>query len=244
MEAGKSDWSKKKSVVTIGLIASILGIVAWLTGKTSLPEWLGQPADDSSYGSRPTTAATPTTEPEPDTPPASPSPLLARSPSSAPSSPKPPPPPRQVLLASLEPVNTGSDVELGPAELGKRQHTRSVVHHCSGFCHESEGVIEYNLGGKYSWFQATVGVDNNAQDGQQVGTFEVWVDGERVGEPVTTRLGQPKQIRVSVADGFRLRLVSKRPDTESNPIQAGANAAAGVSNGLPHLAWGDPKLIP
>jgi hypothetical protein len=51
------------------------------------------------------------------------------------------------------------------------------------------------------------------------------------------------ELRVEVTGVLRLRLVAYRTGTTGSPLMAGARIAGGLSNHLPEVAWGDPRLL-
>jgi hypothetical protein len=155
-------------------------------------------------------------------------------------------PPSTTLLGSLEPINVGLDVDTEQnVQLGGVPYLHSVWHNCFAFCNDQVGTIEYNLGGNYRQFTATIGVTDDAGEIEQVGAFTVLLDGSPAGSWVA-KFGEPQEISVDVAGALRLELQSGRPGTvagsPADAAMAGANAAVGVSNGLPSLAWGSPLL--
>ncbi|MFI2663581.1 NPCBM/NEW2 domain-containing protein [Micromonospora carbonacea] len=216
-------------LTVIGLIADLMGIVSFVTGKNG-PE-LVAPASPSAGVTGPpalgvTSTAPPTTAPQPQ------------------ATPEPPAEPTvtTVYATDLDLLNRASDIDVGSAEIQGAHYGHSVVYRCSVFCNSPRGTVEFNLGGRYRTFEATVGVLDDAQDADQVGYFEVFVDGSPV-KKVSATLGKPRSMRIDLPpDAVRLKLLAYRTDTVDNPLQAGANVAGGRSNGLPELAWGDPRL--
>jgi len=222
------------ALAVVGLIADILGIVGFVTGKTG-PELVAPaPAPASAGTGRPAQSfAVPVPSPTAPAAPESPSP--SPSPSGGPEIGK-------VYAADLDLLNQASDVDVGPAEIKGEHYGHSIVFRCSLYCDSPEGVVEFNLGGRYETFEATVGVLDDAEDAEQVGHFEVFVDGSSA-KSLTATLGKPRSIKIDLpADAMRLKLLAYRPDTVKSPLMAGANAAGGRSNGLPELAWGNPRL--
>lgn len=157
-------------------------------------------------------------------------------------------PPADTLLTSLAAINTDLDVKLDRVvSLNGTPYMHSIVYRCSDFCNEPSASVEYDLGRKYSQFTAVIGVSDDTQETDQTGTFEVFLDDGLVGT-WTASFGSPQQISADVSGGLRLRLEWARSGTvaggPADAIQAGANAAVGVSNGLPDLAWAQPTLLP
>lgn len=135
-----------------------------------------------------------------------------------------------IFLTDLKPVDKSyymkDDISL---ELGGKAFPNSIHHKHEGSFDRNEFLfIEYNLSKKYSSFTATVGVNDEAEKGDQVGVFIVYVDGREAGR-WESRLGDPKKIEIPVSGAQRIRL-------ESGP--------ADVDNLKPDLAWGTPKLHP
>ncbi|MEW2161957.1 hypothetical protein AB0912_03010 [Streptomyces sp. NPDC007084] len=82
---------------------------------------------------------------------------------------------------------------------------------------------------------------DSSPDDNEKGTFEVYFDSQSKGIWHVT-FGQPAEKTLPVAGVNRVRLVAYRPGTVANPMLAGANAAGGTENVLPHLAWLSPEL--
>ncbi|TDC66919.1 hypothetical protein E1258_01395 [Micromonospora sp. KC207] len=217
------------ALTVIGLVADLMGIVSFVTGKNG-PE-LAAPASPSAEATKPSPlgpamSTPPTTSPEPEA-----TPGQAATPTAG-----------TVYATDLDLLNQASDIDVGSAEIRGEHYGHSVVYRCSVFCDSPRGVVEFNLGGRYKTFAVTVGVLDDAQDADQVGYFEVFVDGSPV-KKVSATLGKPKSMKIDLPpDAVRLKLLAYRTDTVDNPLQAGANVAGGRSNGLPELAWGDPRL--
>jgi hypothetical protein len=216
----------------IGLVADVMGIAGFLTGKSG-PELIGR-------GPAPTTPppAAGTTDPPRTTSPTKPAEPTA----STTTAPPPEVTATTVYATDLKLLNESLDIDAGAAELAGDHYGHSILYRCSSFCNEPRGEVEVNLGGRFSSFEVTAGVLSDADDGAQQGHFEVFVDGESVREETAT-LREPAHIKVRLPKGaMRLKLLAYRDDTTENPLQAGANIAGGVSNNLPELAWGNPKL--
>ncbi|MFC8845807.1 NPCBM/NEW2 domain-containing protein [Micromonospora sp. NPDC057141] len=218
------------ALTVIGLVADLMGIVSFVTGKNG-PE-LAAPASPSAEATGSpalgATIGTPLpTSPEPEaTPEQSASPPTAET----------------VYATDLDLLNQASDIDVGSAEIRGEHYGHSVVYRCSLYCDSPRGVVEFNLGGRYKTFEVTVGVLDDAQDADQVGYFEVFVDGSPV-KKVSATLGKPTSMKIDLPpDAVRLKLLAYRTDTVDSPLKAGANVAGGRSNGLPELAWGDPRL--
>ncbi|NKZ05273.1 NPCBM/NEW2 domain-containing protein [Actinomadura latina] len=189
-----------------------------------------------------------TPPPGPSTPPVPPqtagtgSPPVTPTSSSGGESPSPsPPPPVNKWLTDLEPVKDDSDVEIEGVSIGGTMYERSLHYSCSAFCND-EGIsdLTYVLGKSYRTFRAVAGVNDAAGEPQE-GVFLVSLDGRDL-DPVRVTQGHHRTIKLDVRGVIRLRLRAYRPGTTRNPAMAGANIAGGVSNRLPDLAWGDPKV--
>ncbi|WP_433687989.1 NPCBM/NEW2 domain-containing protein [Micromonospora carbonacea] len=217
------------ALTVIGLVADLMGIVSFVTGKNG-PE-LAAPASPSAEATRsPAVGATigtpPTASPEPEATPGQPATPTAGT----------------VYATDLDLLNQASDIDVGSAEIRGEHYGHSVVYRCSLYCDSPRGVVEFNLGGRYKTFEVTVGVLDDAQDADQVGYFEVFVDGSPV-KKVSATLGKPTSMKIDLTpEAVRLKLLAYRTDTVDSPLKAGANVAGGRSNGLPELAWGDPRL--
>lgn len=154
-----------------------------------------------------------------------------------------PRPTESVLLTTLQPTQRSPDVKLGAAEINGNYYGNSVVFRCDLFASDTRGSISFNLGKRYRRLEATAGVLDNAVESDQIGVFQVVADGV-VCEEVTARQGDPRILTVDVTDVLNLKLVAHRPGTTEHPIMAGAMLAAGLSNKLPELAWGNPVVHP
>ncbi|MFI5840118.1 NPCBM/NEW2 domain-containing protein [Catenuloplanes sp. NPDC051500] len=221
------------ALAVLGLVADLLGIVTFATGKSG-PQ-LVAPAP-STAASAPASADPPAPSLTTGTPTAiggsaleGPEPNVDTEPETA-------------YLTDLELLNRASDVSVDEVDIGGDSYGHSVVYRCSTFCNTPKGVVEVNLGRRYTQFEATVGVLDDADDSDQVGYFEIFVDGASV-KTVSATLGKPQSIKLELpSDAVRLKLLAYRTDTVENPLLAGANVAGGRSNGLPELAWGNPRL--
>lgn len=226
----------------LGVLANISGVVGFGTGK-SAPELFGHSpgtsppvasastrSGDASAPSA-TPSASPSAVPTPTPAPPESSSAATRSPSTAGS----------VPLSSLTPVASKGDVTTGTTvTLNRKAYDGSILYACT-FCDGDRGEVEFTIPGGVRSFHATVGVTDAAEEGDQVGTFQVWVDGRLVSTYRST-LGNPEKVSVPLPSGIRLRLVAFRPGTEGDPLRQGVNSAGGVSNGPPSLAWGAPNF--
>ncbi|WP_410593672.1 SEFIR domain-containing protein [Amycolatopsis sp. lyj-23] len=150
--------------------------------------------------------------------------------------------PSPVLLTSvLAPASCGSDIHMTSAEIDGVHRGDSIVYRPSLFANEPRAVVEYNLSRRYTGFETVAGVLDDAVDADQVGYFQVFLDGVAQ-EQVAVRMGKPAWLRYDVVGVLRLKLVAYRPGTTKNPMLAGALLAGGQSNKLPELAWGNPAL--
>lgn len=149
--------------------------------------------------------------------------------------------PDSTFVATLPPAGRTSDVRIGPVTIDNRLFSDSVIHRCRDFAQSPRGSISFNLGRSYRRFESTVGVLDDAADADQVGVFQVVLDG-RPGEEVTAKQGRSRVLRADVTDVLRLELRSYRPGTTASPLLAGARMAGGLSNYLPELGWGNPVV--
>lgn len=240
-------------LLMLGVLADIIGIVNFGTGRTLpdlLPPSVSGPSAQPSGESQSPEPSGPTS---PQVSPQSRSPIgpteVASTGSPADSAPSAPPGPTSgLLLTQVDPAALSSDINVDePVTLAKEVYLHGLLYTCDLVCVDTQGTVEYAIPAGYQTFTSVVGVTDDAQEGDQVGTFEVYVDGEQI-ETVTARLGRPSIVEVPVGAGSRLTLVAGRPGTVGGSLAdsalGGANAAAGVSNGLPDLAWGDPRFLP
>jgi hypothetical protein len=146
-------------------------------------------------------------------------------------------------LTALEPIAASSDInpdETVPVDGTTYPH--SVQYSCFAFCNDPVGTVEYNLGKRYDRLTATVGGDDQADASSGAGYFAIYLDGS-LAKQVELHAGDaPVNIDLPVDGVLRLRLEAGSSTTPDSPIQAGANAAGGVSHSLPDLVWGTPKL--
>lgn len=228
----------------LGVLANISGVVGFGTGK-SAPELFGhspQTSPAAPGNARSSDAPSPTATPS-VSPSALPTPT-PESPNSQPSTsaaPRTPSTAGALPLSSLTPVASKGDVTTGTTVMiNRRAYDGSILYACS-LCDGDRGEVEYTIPGGVRSFHATVGVTDDAEEGDQVGTFQVWVD-RRLVRTYRSTLGKPATVSVPLPSGIRLRLVAFRPGTEGDPLKQGVNAAGGVSNGPPSLAWGAPSF--
>lgn len=152
-------------------------------------------------------------------------------------------PPGRMWLADLQPVaHPGSDTDIGEiARVDGEAYRHSVLFSCSLFCNDNKSEISFDLNREFATFSVGMGVLQISEDESEVGSFQVFLDGEAQ-DPLDVPFGEVEQRDYDVHDVVRLRLVAYRTDTVGNPMEAGANAAGGVSNALPHLGWLNPEL--
>lgn len=91
------------------------------------------------------------------------------------------------------------------------------------------GFVEVDLGGRYEWLTAVVGIPDDAREPFQVGHFQVRVEKRSLEYRAT--FGKPATVEVNVTGAGRLRLEMHRP-----------GPPAGRSARLPELAWANPTL--
>jgi hypothetical protein len=118
----------------------------------------------------------------------------------------------------------------------------SIVYRPQLFASEPRGVIEYNLGRRFRRFESVAGVLDDADEADQVGCFQVFLDNMPQGQ-FEARMGKPAWIQCDVLNVLRLKLVAWRPGPTLHPALAGAAMAVGRSANLPSLAWGAPTLV-
>lgn len=127
------------------------------------------------------------------------------------------------LLTQMESVDSSRSSywrpKTGRADIDGQAYSRAII---SGFCkdHSSEcsGWEDYNLSRDWSTFTATIGVEDSSKASATT-TFTVHVDGEKkVTE--TLRLGEVKEIEVSVEDALRLRIEVKSDSSGIYPVWA------------------------
>ncbi|WP_284746805.1 SEFIR domain-containing protein [Amycolatopsis sp. RTGN1] len=147
-----------------------------------------------------------------------------------------------LVTAALRPASCSSDVRMTGAEIDGMHRGDSIVYRPSLFANEPRAVVEYNLGRRYTGFEAVAGVLDDAADAGQLGYFQVFLDNVPQ-EQVEVRMGRPAWMRYDVVNVLRLKLVAYRPGTTASPLLAGVLAAGGQSNKLPELAWGNPVLF-
>jgi len=148
----------------------------------------------------------------------------------------------QLLTTILQPVARGTDIRFTGAEIDGMHRGTSIVYRPQLFASDPRGVVEYNLGRRFRRFEAVAGVLDDADEADQVGYFQVFLDNVPQGQ-VEARMGKPEWIQHDVINVLRLKLVAWRHGMTVHPALAGASMAAGRSNHLPSLAWGDPTLV-
>lgn len=148
----------------------------------------------------------------------------------------------RLLTVALQPVKRGPDLHIGGAELDGKHYGHSIVHRCSMFCGDPRSGIEYNLRRDFHVFESMVGVLDDAEDADQTGYFQVFLD-DSAQDQVKATHGAPVKIRYEVTGVLRLRLVAYRPDAVASPMLAGAMLVGGRAAKLPALAWGNPTLF-
>jgi SEFIR domain len=146
------------------------------------------------------------------------------------------------LTTVLKPVACGSDIRMTDAEIDGMRRGNSIVYRPSLFASQPRGIVEYNLGRRFRRFESVAGVLDDADEADQTGCFEVFLDGVSQGL-VEARIGKPAWIQHDVINVLRLKLVAWRPGMTVHPALAGAAMAVGRSNQLPSLGWGDPTLV-
>ncbi|WP_410618202.1 SEFIR domain-containing protein [Amycolatopsis sp. cmx-8-4] len=149
--------------------------------------------------------------------------------------------PARTPLTSLPPVRRGRDIVAAVAEIDGMHHADSLVYRSSVFALQLKGTVEYNLGRRFTKFEAIAGVLDDALDADQVGCFQVFLDGEPC-EQVEVRMGHPVLVRHDLTGVLRLKLVAYRPGTTVGPLARAALVVTAQPPKLPALAWGSPTL--
>ncbi len=148
-----------------------------------------------------------------------------------------------LLTSTLNPVRRGLEVRVrgADAEIDGMCHTGSIVYRPSVFALQLEGIVEYNLGKRFTRFEAVAGVLDDADDADQIGCFQVILDGVPQ-DQVSVRMGHPVWLRHDLTGVLRLKLVAYRPKTTVGPLITAALVVTGRRTKLPALAWGSPTL--
>ncbi|MEC3891989.1 protein kinase domain-containing protein [Nocardiopsis sp. LDBS1602] len=129
----------------------------------------------------------------------------------------------ETLLTQMEAVDQSNNdywrPETGRADIDGQAYNRALI---SGFCKTYDsrcsGWMDYNLGRDWNTFTATIGVEDSSSSSATT-TFLVLVDGEqKVTE--TLRLGEVKEIEVSVENALRLRVEVESDGTGVYPVWA------------------------
>jgi NPCBM/NEW2 domain-containing protein len=212
--------------VGVGVVGVIVALAAWL-----FPRSPGQdtpvPADTSGTAAAPNATARQVASPPSTT---STKPAVS-----------PPSRPPVTYLADMTPITDSSDVDPGSVTIDGVDYDRSLRFTCEAFCNDGSTSLEvYYLGGKYKSFDVVVGVNDRAEEVQD-GVFQVVLD-KHAEDLIRVPQNSRRKIKIDVTGVHRLGLRAFRPGTVDNPAMAGANAAGGVSNRLPDLAWGNPKV--
>jgi len=143
-------------------------------------------------------------------------------------------------------LNTNSTIDLdhasGTVQINRATYGRALVYECSLFCNgSSPQVREVSLGRAFSRFRAAAAVLDT-----KTGEYRIDITLDSA-PPVTftTSPGTTTPIDLDVTGAARMRIEMFSPGPLKNPMQAGADAAAGVNGGgLPGVALGDPLLLP
>jgi hypothetical protein len=148
----------------------------------------------------------------------------------------------QLLTTVLQPVASTSDIRFTGAEIDGMHRGNSIVYRPQLFANDPRGVVEFNLSRRYRRFESVAGVLDDADEADQVGQFQVFLDNVPQGQ-LEARIGKPAWIQCDVINVLRMKLVAWRPGMTLHPLAAGAAMAVGRSNQLPSLGWGDPTLV-
>lgn len=213
----------------VGTLALVLGLMIFVrpngdqepaqaavkTRSTSIPSLSPQPTDQSQTNGSPTASPSSSAQPSSSTGP-------------------------PVYLAD-QPIDPGST---SPPQTG----TWSMLHHSyarsigylgdNNVCGPDSATISYGLGGRYQWFQATVGLNDDAAPADQEMASNTGADftvqANTGGGSMRTIFdgqewwGHPVQIQVSVVDATLLQL-------ETNGCLSSSDSVA---------VWGSARLLP
>jgi hypothetical protein len=145
-------------------------------------------------------------------------------------------------LTDVDFIDESLDLSSGSVRINGTTYRKSLIYDCSSSaCLDPKASVEYNLAGRYKHLYVVAGVLENASESRQVGHFQIYVD-DRIRADVDVTLRQPRELPVDVTNAARLRLVAYREGTVTDPGKANQNQTNGVSNKLPSLAWGDPRV--
>lgn len=234
----ETSWHFDPKRIAEGIFVTTIGgiLVAWATGVIGLNLW-------GNNGAAPA-AVTTTEPPSHSTPSFVPGSSESNDDGQGPSE-TTPSFPSELPLATAKPIGSHQDVAIdNTLQIDGQQYIHSLGHRCENYCNENSGVgsVEFNIGGKYRTFEATVGVSETAEDTSQVGTFVVYVDDVNKGTWQVT-FGHHESITVDVSGGIRLKLESSRDGDVGNPAGNGAKIAWGIKPDLPDLVWGTPRVV-
>jgi hypothetical protein len=218
-------------VALVGGVLSILGISAMTV--------FGGDSDNGGSADGPTQSETTTAEAQTESdPPTDPS-TTDEPESSGPLS-----LPDVTYLVDLTANDSHLDVGTGTVSVQTDEYDQSLWYRCDLYCNDSAPAsVEYVIDGAYDRFVFMAAVNADAEEGDQEGFFQVYLDDSPLFEdPVKVTRGEPEVIDIPVEGVTWLRIEAYREGTVDDAMQAGANFVNGVSNKLPDLAWARPVL--
>lgn len=128
------------------------------------------------------------------------------------------------------------DIWPGAAWIAGDYYGTSIILRPTSFATNAPGFVEFDLAGRYHRLTATAGVLDDAVETDQVGVFQLFLDGRPQPE-LRTALGEPAAINVDVTGVRWLRLEMHRPHPHDDRPDGGLR-----SSRLPELACGNPTL--
>lgn len=226
--------------VVVGLILLLLGgsgrwIIHRLDSNANRPNRAGAPAYTSispassvPFSTSALPAASPTRTPTPTPTPRSTS--LSSAPGAVGSSWAAPAGVSAQYLADLTPLP--DDIpETTPQEMGGVYYPHSVSTPSGGCDRDSQDTFSYVISGKYSWFQAIIGLNDQSLDGVQV-QIEVLADSRFLLSKTFTP-GQIIHLRNSIKGVREIKL--EQTYLSPNPNLCSENATA---------VWGNAQVLP
>ncbi|MFC3492715.1 NPCBM/NEW2 domain-containing protein [Glycomyces rhizosphaerae] len=226
---GRTVWVRlERGPVIVAGVCVILGV--------SLTAVFGGGPGDAESAEEPTQSQTSSSE----------EPTASELPSETPAAETTGPPslPDVAYLVDLAANDPHLDVGTGIVSVLNDEYDKSLWYRCELYCNDSAPAsVEYKIGGAYDRFVVMAAVNADAEEGDQEGFFQVYLDDSPLFEDhVKVTRGEPEVIDVPVEGVTWLRIEAYREGTVDNPAQAGANFVGGVSNKFPDLAWARPVL--
>lgn len=127
--------------------------------------------------------------------------------------------------------DTNSTIDLhsdGTTEIGGRTYGRALAYRCADFCNgSSPQTYLVTLGRQYAKFTATAAVLDTAAGRYRI---DVTLD-STTPKTYYVEPGTSAPLSISVAGVYRMRIQLYAPGPLKNPLQAGADAAAGKNGG-------------